>query len=175
MYKAAAGWKDFYDIREMGEGIDNTSSIQIVTTDNTATFNWSSVTDANTYTLIIWANSEHTEIFCSLTFNSLGYLTNINFGNTPNHAPSHTNDMSGLSFTVTGLEDHHEYNYELQALADDGSILDTKTGVFCTDGQIYYGIEDVESYSQSSKILRDGQIFIRLGDKTFTVTGQEVR
>ncbi len=38
------------------------------------------------------------------------------------------------------------------------------------------GIEDVQGEDvQCTKVLRDGQIYILRGDKTYTVTGQEIR
>ena len=180
MYKAAAGWKDFFDIREMGGGVE-TDMVQVVTTDNTATFNWNSINDAYTYTLIIWTDDQQTEMFCSLTFDASGYLKNINFGNSIKRAPSHASTLSGLSFTVTGLEENHSYNYELKALAEDNSIIESMTGAFVTDGQTYTNtataIDQVlqQPRTNSHKFLRDGQIYILRGDKTYTLQGQEVK
>ena len=37
------------------------------------------------------------------------------------------------------------------------------------------GVEEVESQIHRAKILRDGQIFILRGDKTYTITGAEVK
>ena len=56
-----------------------------------------------------------------------------------------------------------------------GGTLDTKTVSFTTTGDAQ-GIEDVQSDQvPCTKVLRNGQIFILRGDKTYTVTGQEVK
>jgi hypothetical protein len=37
------------------------------------------------------------------------------------------------------------------------------------------GIDQVETHTQGTKLFRDGQVLILQGDKTYTVTGQEVK
>ena len=47
--------------------------------------------------------------------------------------------------------------------------------VLLLERKLSEGIDDIEINQPATKILRDGQIFILRGDKTFTLTGQEIR
>ena len=102
-------------------------------------------------------------------------MTQIAF-NAPsrNNAPQQT-QAAGFSFTVTGLEEGTSYDLTITSKDNNGGTLDTKTVSFSTTGD-EQGIEDVLSDQvQNTKILRNGQIFILRGDKTYTLTGQEVK
>ena len=93
--------------------------------------------------------------------------------------------VAGMSFTVTGLNVASKYAYRL-AVADDASEeLVAYSGEFATTG--YAGevnpggepetaVDDITTNAQpTTKILRDGQLFILRDGKTYTVQGQEVR
>ena len=102
-------------------------------------------------------------------------MTQIAF-NAParNNAPQQT-QAAGFSFTVTGLENGTSYDLTITSKDNNGGTLDTKTVSFTTTGD-EQGIEDVLSDQvQNTKILRNGQIFILRGDKTYTLQGQEVK
>ena len=85
-------------------------------------------------------------------------------------------DIEATSITLTDLEPNTKYEAELEAYCSEG------TTDYAAPGWIYFttlgaqGIEGVQSTEyRVQKILRDGQLFIIRGDKTYTVTGQEVK
>lgn len=139
-----------------------TSSVAVV---------WPAVKDAETYELII--RDENGNTICTLVFGSDGVLRTIAF-----HAPERNNapqqmQTAGFSFTLTGLESGKTYSYTLTSKDIDGKVLDTATGSFTT--QSLMGMEELNDCRQSTKMIRDGQIYILRGDKTYTLQGQEVR
>ena len=102
-------------------------------------------------------------------------MTSIAF-NAPSrdHAPQQA-QASGFSFTVTGLEGGTGYDLTISAKDGNGSTLDSRTISFTTTGE--QGIEEL-SYSTrgaTQKIVENGQILILRNNKTYTLTGQEVR
>ena len=115
-------------------------------------------------------------MICTLVFNANGQLTQIAFGAPArNNAPQQT-QTAGFSFTVTGLEEGTSYDLTITSKDNNGGTLDTKTVSFTTSGEAPQGIDQVPSDQvQSTKAIKDGQILILRGDKTFTVTGQEVK
>lgn len=73
---------------------------------------------------------------------------------------------------------------------EDIDISDLEVGYYilniqlgeCIAGKLFFGhrrpeeaIEDPAVMPSATKILRDGQLFIRRGEKEWTITGQEVR
>ena len=157
----------------------------------TADFTWTIVPDAETYTLIIWADSQHTIRLCTLTFNAAGYLIRIDFG-VPTYAPAYTLNKrqipqrhkliasagtTTLTFTITGLDSGHEYYYELYAYDQEENEIDAKIGSFSTTTETTTDIKNmnVNEVDIPVKFIWQGNIFILRGNKTYTLQGQEVR
>ena len=171
-YNTADFWKYFGQIIPITAQTADLTTTTIKATDTTADIAWPKVENAYTYELIIKDQDGNT--VCTLVFNANGQLTSINF-NAPahNNAPQQT-QVAGFAFTVTGLEGGETYSYTLTAKDSNGSVLNTETGSFTT--QAPQGIDNVHSNQiKGTKILHDGQILILRGDKTYTVTGQEVK
>ncbi len=127
---------------------------------------------AYTYELVI--KDKDGNIVCTLVFNSNGQLTSIAF-NAParGDAPQKT-QTAGFIFTVTGLNSGSTYSYSMTAKNEGGDALKVEEGSFTTKAP--QGIEDIHvDTSKDIKVLNDGQIYILRGDKTYTITGQEVR
>lgn len=62
----------------------------------------------------------------------------------------------------------------MTAKNEGGDALKVEEGSFTTKAP--QGIEDIHvDTSKDIKVLNDGQIYILRGDKTYTITGQEVR
>ena len=171
-YNTADFWKYFGQIIPITAQTADLTTTTIKATDTTADIAWPKVENAYTYELIIKDQDGNT--VCTLVFNANGQLTSINF-NAPahNNAPQQT-QVAGFAFTVTGLEGGETYSYTLTAKDSNGSVLNTETGSFTT--QAPQGIDNVHSNQiKGTKILHNGQILILRGDKTYTVTGQEVK
>ena len=91
----------------------------------------------------------------------------------------HTVTASGISMraTLTDLDAGTVYKYRTYAKVG-GQVLYGSEMSFTTQGE-YAGTEDVEKVelqeNRSHKILRNGQILILRGDKTYTLTGAVVK
>ncbi|MBR1922203.1 MAG: leucine-rich repeat domain-containing protein, partial [Paludibacteraceae bacterium] len=169
-YQSADQWKSFADILPIGAQPVDVTTTTVTPSETTADIAWPQVTGAATYTIEIKKNGE---LICTLTFNTQGQLISIAF-NAPsrNNAPQQT-QAAGFSFAVTGLDSGTTYSYTMVAKDNNGNMLKTESGSFTTTG-VAQGIEDVLSDQvQFTKVMRNGQIFILRGDKTYTLTGQE--
>ena len=184
MYKAASVWRDFYYTYAIGaEGRTiTTDTVAVEPGDNMAVFTWPTDDNAASYTIQITKDGV---VFCTLIFNANGQLTGIAFApsrNGSHNAPAAVMTANGLQFTITGLNSGTNYAFTLQAKDDQEIVLASYTGDFTTTGeaQVPTAIENTpfpsgEGWGEATKVIRDGQIFILRGDKTYTVTGQEIR
>ena len=177
MYKNASVWRDFYYTYAIGaeETTVATNDVTIEPQDNAATVTWPTSESAATYTIQITKDGV---VVCTLIFNANGQLTGISFApgrNGNRHAPQAVMTANGLQFTVTGLNSATHYALTLQAKDDQDAVLASYSSEFTTTGTAT-GVDDVPSHQvQSTKIIRNGHIFILRGDKTYTLTGQEVK
>ena len=172
-YKMHDAW-GLYDVRPLGAKTIETTDVNVTPAENTAEVAWPAISGAATYELVIKDKSGN--VICTLVFNANGQLTQIAF-NAParNNAPQQT-QAAGFSFTVTGLESGTSYDLTITSKDNNGGTLDTKTVSFTTTGEAPQGIDQVPSDQvQSTKVIRNGQIYILRGEKVYTVTGQEVR
>ena len=120
------------------------------------------------------------EVFCTLIFNANGQLTGIAFAPSrdgSHHAPSALMTANGLQFTVTGLNSNTQYGYSVTAKDSNDQPVATYSGEFTTTGEsVPTNIDEVQSDQvPCTKVVRDGQIFILRGEKTYTVDGRKVR
>ena len=166
LYKAADVWKDFQHIEVIP--VEGEDEVQVVPTETTATISWSKVVGAYTYELVI--RDGNGNIVFTLTFDAEGHLISLAFG-----APARDNasQAAGFSFTVTGLTSGTTYSYTLQAKDSNGAVLQTETGSFTTLGGD--AVDYVTAGKQSTKLLRDGQLFILRDGRTYTVQGQPLQ
>ena len=179
-YKEAEEWKDFGRIASIGATTIDTDDEQLVVqpTFTDVTITWKIVPNAETYTIAI---TRGTETVCTLTFNADGQLTNIAFAapsrnGTPRHAPAAVMTEQGYRFTVTGLESGTQYGYTLSVKDSNGKELQTYTGAFTTQGVgTAIGNPSADNTTTQPKVIHNGQMYIRRGDKTYTVTGMEVK
>ena len=190
MYKSSGSdWKDFYFVEPIGtqETTTTENKVQVETGDNTAVFTWPVSEDAETYSLQITKDGE---VFCLLTFNANGQLVGIAFApgrNGQASAPAAITSITGMSFTVTGLNYANKYAYHLTVQDASAREIIVYSGEFATNGYIGEinqggdpdssptGIDDINSNTKAVKILHNGTLFILRGDKTYTLTGQEVK
>ena len=165
-YKNAQGWMDFSDIIfPIGATQTQTDNVHVEPSETSVTIVWPSVSGAETYELVIKDKSGN--IICTLIFNANGQLAQIAFG-----APARE-QSAGFSFTVTGLEEGKSYDLTITAKNESGATLDEKSVSFST-GEAQ-GLENLKSAKDTHKLLLDGQILIFRGDRTYTVTGHELR
>ncbi len=127
--------------------------VEIEPSETSATFTWPQVPGAVTYQLIIYKDDTQTERFCTLTFNSNGQLINIDFNP---QGPVQKTAQTIFSFTVTGLEAGHKYDYIMQALGSTDEIIDEQKGTF-------------ETLTTSANDVNDNNVNIYTRGKTIVV------
>ncbi|MBR4263387.1 MAG: leucine-rich repeat protein [Paludibacteraceae bacterium] len=179
MYKAAAVWRDFYYTYAIGaeEATVTTNDVQVEPQDNAVVVTWPVNNEAASYTIEITKDGE---VFCRLVFNANGQLTGIAFAPSPNgtprHAPTAKMTANGLQFTVTGLNSNTNYGYSVTTKDANDQPIASYSGEFTTTGEVPTSVDQVPSDQvQSTKFLRDGQIFILRGDKIYNAQGAMVK
>ena len=177
LYKAAAVWRDFYYTYSIGaeEKTVTTNDVTVEPSDNTATMTWPTNDNAATYTIQITKDGV---VFCMLIFNANGQLTGIAFAPSKNgsrntQAAVMTNN--GMQFTVTGLDSGTSYAFNLTAKDAQDAVIASYSGEFATTG-VATAIDQINSEQPIiNKVIKDGQLFILRGNKTYTITGAEVK
>ncbi len=139
-------------------------------------FTWPAVEGASYYTLIIWANEERTEKICTLTFNSMGQLVEIDFSK---HAPVRRamNTAASFSFRYNGLDENTDYWFTITASDENDTELFNASGSFATLGaNTPTNVDEIQSGDvRCTKVLRNGQIIIRRCDAEYTIQGNQLK
>ena len=175
-------------------------TVKVEAAETTADFTWPTDSAAHSYEIDIYKDGA---VFCKLTLGNHGQLLGISFSAPGKRAPMDNADDSQpytLSFKVTGLEVASRYNYVLSALDEKGTPIHVYFGDFATTGYTgdlmgdgyeviptppviprnpegkgdTEGIEEVHAGKGRLKMV-NGQLLIICGDRTYTITGQEVR
>ena len=175
-YQMDAVFGSFKYIQCMGAENTNTSdSITITPSTNDAVFVWRANETADTYTLQI---TKDDEVFCTLVFNANGQLCSIAFAPSRNGRPAARaaeQTATGFRFTVTGLSQKTHYAFEMKVKDKADQLLQTYMGEFDTTADTPSDVGNVSSEQNTiRKVVRDGQVLIIRGDKTYTATGIEV-
>lgn len=140
--------------------------------DNEAVFTWPMSDGASTYSLNITKDGV---VFCVLTFNANGQLTNIAFaparGGAAN-APAATLTENGYQFTVTGLDYATNYAFSLDAKDAASQVVASYSGSFHTNGTT--ALDDLNTTSGVQKFFRDGQVLILRNGILYDATGRMV-
>ena len=178
IYRANSIWKGF-NIQ-----VDNTlmeqdqqdPEVTTETEEHSVQFTWPAVEGASYYTLIIWANEERTEKICTLTFNTMGQLVEINFSK---HAPARLpqeKESDSFSFRYNGLDENTDYWFNLTAFSADEIELYSTSGSFKTLGNpTPTGMGNIQGDDvQCTKVLRDGQIYLLRGGQMYDVRGNKI-
>ncbi len=134
-YQLDPYWSRF-DIQEIvSEEAELTSDeVTVEANDDNAIFTWPIDDNAATYSLQITKDSI---VFCTLVFNANGQLIGIAFAPGRENAPyaqTATTSVSGMSFTVTGLNSASAYMFQLDAADSNKQIIKSYTGGFVTEG-----------------------------------------
>ena len=143
-------------------------------------FTWPAVEGASYYTLIIWANEERTEKICTLTFNSMGQLVEIDFSK---HAPVRRamNTAASFSFRYNGLSEGTNYWFTMTASDANNTELFYASGSFATLGaNTPTAIEEISDETgtfegSNGKILRNGQIYLIYEGRMYDVRGNRIK
>ena len=185
-YQLDPYWSRF-DLQEIAseEASLTRDAVTVEANADNALFTWPVCDTAAYYSLQI---TKDEVVFCTLVFNSNGQLTGIAFAPGRNgnaHAPAATLSVAGMSFTVTGLNAASKYAYRLAVSDEDKAELVAYSGEFATTG--YTGevnpggepeetaVDDITAGTQpTTKLIRNGQLFLLREGKTYTATGVKV-
>ena len=156
-------------------GAENTTTdgtVTVTPSDNEAVFVWRADESAATYNLEIRKDGE---VFCTLIFNANGQLTSIAFAPARNGQTHRAAEQTaaGFRFTVTGLSESTRYTFGMTVKDATNATLQTYTGEFNTTG-VATSVDNATTDTVAQKIIRDGQVLILRGDKTYTPMGVEV-
>ena len=155
--------------------IDNSTVSATPAEEGSVVLEWPAVENADTYTITIAKNGE---IICSLIFDDEGHLISIAFAapsrdSNGRNIPAAEQAAKGWRYEVKGLEAGAEYTYTITAKKEDESVLFTQSIDFTMPAP--QGLNDINADTKAQKIIRNDQIFILRANKTYTVTGAEVR
>ena len=179
-YKTAYEWKNYADsIFPITAEVIKVSDSKIIVdpvTDISATIKWPKRDEAVTYTVKI-----ELEEVAKLTyvFDNEGQLATTAFG-----APGKDGDTRGVVTAARAIADGWVYvfeglepntNYKAIVKAEDASSVELYEYSTTFRTLKRQAIDQVSSDKvQCTKELRDGQLLIRRGDKTYTVAGQVI-
>ena len=169
-YQRDEYWGEF-DVQVKEAEPTQTDDVKVTPDATTADVVWPQVNGAYTYELVI--KDKEGNVVCTLIFNAQGQLTSIAFNAPARSDAPQKAQTAGFAFTITGLESGATYNYTLAAKNEGGNVLQVENGSFTTKAP--QGIEDIINPSKATKVIRAGQILIQRGDKTYTLTGQEIK
>ena len=174
-YRQATGWNQLPNILPIEppvvSGLDN---VQV---------SWVQNFSATGYVWTLYLDEEHTQRYMTLTFDASGHLTGIDLAG--NQAPARvpalyeedeeeaTQFAEYYSFTITGLSANTTYYYVRQSL-NGTDIIDEENGTFATQSSAT-AIDNINNASAPIKVISNGSIFIKQGNKTYTIQGQEVK
>ena len=172
-YQMDAVFGSFKYIQCMGaENTTTDGTVTVTPSDNEAVFVWRADESAATYNLEIRKDGE---VFCTLIFNAQGQLTSIAFAPARNGQTHRAAEQTGAGFrfTVTGLSESTHYTFGMTVKDATNATLQTYTGEFNTTGVATCMEQTADNQSVTAqKIIQDGQVYIRRGDKIYTVMGQ---
>ncbi len=174
-YQQAEGWKLF----------GNIVSIEppVVTGFDNVQVSWVQNFSATGYVWILYTDEAHTQRFMTLTFDANGHLVNIDLAGSdaPARMPALYEEESEepthfaeyYSFTITGLSPNTSYYFVRQSL-NGTDVIDEENGTFATQSSAT-AIENINNASAPTKVIRNGNVLIKQGNKTYTIQGQDVR
>jgi hypothetical protein len=171
-------WKRFTTIDCIGAetGEVEADSVKVEPSTNSVTITWPTDENADTYSIEIKRGDV---VFCTLTFDKDGLLTNIAFA--PSRSGSHpvtyaASTGNGLRFTVTSLDAATTYGYNVTTKDEEDNTLSTYSGEFTTKSNVTTDMDNIQSpVTTCQKLLRDGQFIILRDGKTYTTMGAEIQ
>lgn len=180
LYYRAVQWPDFKFIKAYDAAtivIDDEEATAIAA-ESSVDIAWPAVDNAVAYLIEIRHNNE---LICTMTFNAEGTILSATYAaparnKADKKAPAAAQTtVNGWKYTVDGLEADTEYEYTVTAKNSEDGVIYTKTGTFTTQASEGIVQTTIDQRPITNKLIRDGQIYIIRGDKTYTLQGQEIK
>ena len=158
------------------------TNVEAYPTESDVEIAWPAVEGAATYTIEIRKGEQLIFVYI---FDAKGRFLYVNYMPTSAikrgdyaKATSTENTAPGWAYTIHGLDFNANYAYSVTAKDASEQVIDTKSGVFSTQG-LPTSIDNMgNNFNNSSinptKSLRNGQVLIRKDGKTYNVLGQEL-
>ena len=175
-YQSHEQWRQFSSVQCIASEEVETDDVVINTGSTSVTITWPTDPNAETYVIVI---KQGDKVFCTLTFNKDGMLTNIAFA--PSRSGSHpvtyaASTGNGLRFTVTSLDAGTTYAYDITTKDEKDNTLSTYTGEFTTKSNVPTSVSDIQSpMTDCQKFLRNGQLVIVRDGVEYNAQGQIVK
>ena len=177
-YQSSDVWKDFLVLPISAMPADTDEPV-LNPEENRVTITWPATDSAATYIIEISKDGAPVR---TLTFDANGVLKNMRFAAPSRHAAQHTTQAeatgSGFRFVVEGLDSATTYAYTITATDIDNAVLTAYTGLFTTTGDNpttdTEDIRSAQSQPETRKVIRNGQMYIIRGEKTYTATGGQL-
>ena len=146
------------------------------------------------YWVWIYLDKDHKQWYCKMRFYADGSLSKFYWGpaskhydgSEPDQAPSryiaksptsYLTAPSVISYDLEYIDEGTQYFYTIEDVDENENVISVIAGTFNTP-PITTDIENTSSSLQGGDrgrlLLRDGQIFILRGEKTYTLQGQEI-
>ncbi len=170
-YQMHDAW-GLYDVRPLGATPTTTDDVKVEPTETTAVVVWPIVDGAASYELVI--KDKDGNVICTFIFNEQGQLVSVAF-DAPGHRSLHQTQTAGFSFLVTGLDSGTSYELTLTTKNSSDETLDQKVISFMTSEISAFDQTIVNQVTTTTKVIRNGRLYILRDGKTYSVQGQEVR
>ena len=175
LYKEYPDWNlfDIYPIGLVPAHVDS-ANVEVFEDNNSIIISWQVIDNAHHYEINIM---EDEATVYSLIFDTEGHLTDYK-NNTKSrlmHMAAEP-EINGWQYTINDLKPNTYYTYNITAFSSSDNILLEYTGSFTMpmSTDIYKENLTIEK-TTINKVLRNGQLLILRGDKTYTLQGQEVK
>ena len=171
-YKANAKWSAKFKVI-VGQTFGDSETENVTST--TASLKWKPDSIVSQYIINIYTNRN---LFATYTVDSLGNVVSDYHHISGNYRMPMDTTKSTTEFYVISLEDltgATEYNYTIDGTDADGNLVYHVEGTFHTTITIGFATTPSD-YTRRCirKIFRNGQLFILIDDKTYTLSGIEV-
>lgn len=171
-YQTDAVFGSFKYIQCIEAELSDVTTVIVNASETEATFAWPTTYSAMSYVLTITKDGV---VFCTLTFNANGQLSNIAFAPSRNNVARSEQAMettTGYQFTVTGLDGESAYTYTLEAKGEDESVLAIYSGSFSTG--VVTGTNTVSTGIEPQKFLHEGKILLKCDENIYNIMGTRI-
>ncbi len=162
------------DIIVVAENMEESDDVVVDPNDKSVDITWTPVSGAAYYVFVVYADENQVTKLCTLTFNALGFLTNIHF--MPKKSVANP-ESHPFNFTVTGLEENTTYGFSMSSYDEEETLITSKVGQFTTTSNTTTNVETLYDNvsTEVRKVLENGTIYIlKPNGEKYIVDGQRV-